>query len=385
MRRLCLILLLVPALAGAETITLKLGGSSGRSVDVVESPTAKLSPSEPRTDSAIKIEASADQWIRVYDPITGNLAARKASDILKTTRSADSNGTWTVFKVDYNRVGELKVRADRGGKRLEMGSISIGDQTQLLSEEHQGTAVFYGVPHGKVKTSASYREGSETRTVTQEFVVPAERDLAVPELIVALPAETEAEPVPADPNKLPPPKGAPAPTGLFGNIVAMLIAAVAALGVLFFGMKWIYGNQDKAKDALTKLGVQVPDPIAPDDPAPPPVADPFPQPITPIVLDPAPAVMGGGLSLVGASGSFELNEGVHVVGREAGLTIALVGESTVSRRHAEIVRTGDSVVVRDVGSTNGTFVNGARLNGDQPLRPGDRVQFGSVGFEVKSL
>lgn len=384
MRRLCLILLLVPALAGAETITLKLGARSDRVVDVVDSPTAKLPQVSPTTDPEVRIEASGDAWVRVFDLASGNMAARKASEL---------KGAWTVQPGDYRRIGEVRVRVEQGDAPLALGSVAIGTVTELLTEGSKGEVSFFGVPAGKVSVSVSYRDGESTRTSTMGFDVPAQRDLSVPRLVVAVAGGNPSpEPAPADPNKLPPPKDAPAPTGMFGNIVAMLIAAVAALGVLFFGMKWIYGNQDKAKDALTKLGVQVPDPIAPDDPTPPPVADPFPQPMTPIVLDPAPpvsvapVVMGtGGLSLVGASGSFELNEGVHVVGREAGLTIALVGESTVSRRHAEIVRIGDSVVVRDVGSTNGTFLNGVRLDGDQPLRPGDRVQFGSVGFEVKSL
>lgn len=372
-------------MVGAETITLKFSGS--RVVDVVATATAKLSASEPISGPTAKVEASGDQWIRVYDPETGNLAARKASDLNGKSRSADFKNEWTVFKTDYNRIGELRVRADQGGKGLSLGSISIADQTQLLTEENRGTAVFYGVPVGKVPVSVSYREGSETRSVTQEFVVPAERDLPRPELIVALPAVSETATEVVDDRKLPPPKPPGLPTGMLGNLIAMLLAAGGALALLYFGLRWIYGNQDRAKDALTKLGVQVPDPVASPDPTPAPAVDPFPiaAPVTPILLDPVPVTQTATSDpiLVGISGSFPIAEGVSIVGREAGLTIALTTESTVSRRHAEIVRSGDSILLRDLGSRNGTFVNGAPLDGDQALRRGDRVQFGSVSFEVK--
>ena len=48
---------------------------------------------------------------------------------------------------------------------------------------------------------------------------------------------------------------------------------------------------------------------------------------------------------------------------------------TVSRRHAEIVRSGDDYRVRDVGSLNGTYLNRERIE-DAPLRNGDELQIG---------
>ena len=78
-----------------------------------------------------------------------------------------------------------------------------------------------------------------------------------------------------------------------------------------------------------------------------------------------------------------LPEGETVVGRDVGLGLSLVGETTVSRRHAQLVKSGDSVVVRDLGSTNGTYVNGAKIGSEATLRPGDAVQFGSVRFRYE--
>jgi hypothetical protein len=55
----------------------------------------------------------------------------------------------------------------------------------------------------------------------------------------------------------------------------------------------------------------------------------------------------------------------------------------VSSRHAGIVRQGDTFVLRDLGSTNGTFVNGARLSGDAVLADGDVIGFGQNGPAVE--
>ena len=55
----------------------------------------------------------------------------------------------------------------------------------------------------------------------------------------------------------------------------------------------------------------------------------------------------------------------------------------VSARHAEVVRQGASFLLRDLGSTNGTFVNGTRITGDVPLKDGDVIAFGRNGPAVK--
>jgi pSer/pThr/pTyr-binding forkhead associated (FHA) protein len=49
---------------------------------------------------------------------------------------------------------------------------------------------------------------------------------------------------------------------------------------------------------------------------------------------------------------------------------------TVSRRHAEIIREGDSYTVRDAGSLNGTYVNRERIDQPAPLTHGDVLQVG---------
>lgn len=58
-------------------------------------------------------------------------------------------------------------------------------------------------------------------------------------------------------------------------------------------------------------------------------------------------------------------------------------DTDVSARHAAVFRQGPGYVVRDLGSTNGTWVNGQRVRGDQALEPGDRIRLGARGPEVE--
>jgi pSer/pThr/pTyr-binding forkhead associated (FHA) protein len=64
-----------------------------------------------------------------------------------------------------------------------------------------------------------------------------------------------------------------------------------------------------------------------------------------------------------------------VVGRSSDLDMVLV-EDMVSRRHAKITVNGDTVAIQDLGSTNGTFVNGERVE-RMTLTDGDRVLIGT--------
>jgi pSer/pThr/pTyr-binding forkhead associated (FHA) protein len=51
----------------------------------------------------------------------------------------------------------------------------------------------------------------------------------------------------------------------------------------------------------------------------------------------------------------------------------------VSSRHAAVIRKGDAFVLQDLGSRNGTFVNGTRITADRPLQDGDVIGFGANG------
>lgn len=61
-----------------------------------------------------------------------------------------------------------------------------------------------------------------------------------------------------------------------------------------------------------------------------------------------------------------------------------VDDSTVSSRHAVIERLGAALIVRDLGSTNGTFVNGRRVADFHPIGDGDLLQFGGTAMKLTS-
>ena len=60
----------------------------------------------------------------------------------------------------------------------------------------------------------------------------------------------------------------------------------------------------------------------------------------------------------------------------------IVSHRSVSGRHALIQQTRGRYYIRDLGSTNGTFLNGERIATEQPLRPGDEVRFGAARFAM---
>ena len=64
------------------------------------------------------------------------------------------------------------------------------------------------------------------------------------------------------------------------------------------------------------------------------------------------------------------------VGRSPKASVVFTGEG-VSRYHARFFRKGDTTFVEDLGSTNGTFVNGARLTAPMALTDGDKIQIGA--------
>jgi pSer/pThr/pTyr-binding forkhead associated (FHA) protein len=70
-----------------------------------------------------------------------------------------------------------------------------------------------------------------------------------------------------------------------------------------------------------------------------------------------------------------------VLGRQAADLV--IEDPQVSRRHASVRPAGDTLEVEDHGSRNGTWVNGARVDGTARLAPGDRVRVGDTTFEVE--
>jgi pSer/pThr/pTyr-binding forkhead associated (FHA) protein len=75
-----------------------------------------------------------------------------------------------------------------------------------------------------------------------------------------------------------------------------------------------------------------------------------------------------------------LTEGVLTIGRGEGSDL-IVDDPTISRAHARLTTIGDAIVIEDLGSRNGTLVNGD-LVARAELRPGDTITVGRVAFEL---
>jgi pSer/pThr/pTyr-binding forkhead associated (FHA) protein len=83
----------------------------------------------------------------------------------------------------------------------------------------------------------------------------------------------------------------------------------------------------------------------------------------------------------GAQKAFEIGPGQTSIGRrdECDLRIPL-GE--VSRKHAIVIVSDDSVTIRDLGSANGTYVNNQKIS-EQELEAGDHIVIGPIVFTVQ--
>ena len=77
---------------------------------------------------------------------------------------------------------------------------------------------------------------------------------------------------------------------------------------------------------------------------------------------------------------FPLPSHVTVIGRRRNCDLRIPLES-VSRRHCQLNYEDATLKLRDLGSRNGTFLNGQKLSDDeQPLQAGDRIQIGPIEF-----
>jgi hypothetical protein len=74
---------------------------------------------------------------------------------------------------------------------------------------------------------------------------------------------------------------------------------------------------------------------------------------------------------------------VTTIGRE-GCDILLLHDDQVSRQHAKVERQGDALMLLDLDSTNGTFVNGVRLRAPHTLQPGDVIQVGNATLTLRA-
>lgn len=80
--------------------------------------------------------------------------------------------------------------------------------------------------------------------------------------------------------------------------------------------------------------------------------------------------------------SFSVTRDVTVIGRREDCDLR-IPINDVSRKHARLIRDGDQLRIEDLGSSNGTHLNGQRIERDAELQAGDSVQVGPIVFVLQ--
>jgi hypothetical protein len=90
-----------------------------------------------------------------------------------------------------------------------------------------------------------------------------------------------------------------------------------------------------------------------------------------------------GLNGIYAGQTLALGPAETTIGREAANVIPCEADSSVSRRHARLMESVGSFSIEDLASSNGTFVNGARIAGVVPIKSGDEIRIGGQSFRFE--
>lgn len=84
----------------------------------------------------------------------------------------------------------------------------------------------------------------------------------------------------------------------------------------------------------------------------------------------------------GLQKSFSLPSNITVIGRRHDCDLCIPLDD-VSRRHCQIDLNNETLEVRDLGSRNGTYLNGQQVNGETPVTAGDYLRIGSLTFQLQ--
>ena len=121
-------------------------------------------------------------------------------------------------------------------------------------------------------------------------------------------------------------------------------------------------------------------PASADTPAAPATSD---SPAVTAPLEPATDCLRLRVTAGNAQGSEIQVEDELLIGRQASEEGTLGQDAEISREHARITRSGGNFAIEDLGSTNGTFVNGRQISRAEILSPGDRIQVGATTLVVQ--
>ena len=368
-------------------------------------------------------EVGKQARVAVDDPRTGDSAIRPL-----TGPHAPRNGVLDLKAPDFDHVRQVDVAVTYDRKPVSLARVSLAPadakpRTVVLDPAKQGVATYEDVPMGRARVTVLYGDGlsqsQDVEVVSGHAPGPLKISVAVANRVPTVePTSPSAEPSAGEARKPGEPVGAsssaPAAreagggfTGWLGTLLGMAVGA----GAIYLLYRWYTSGGMAA--TLKKAGIEVSGPTAdssqqtpwtPNAPAPPVVADPDLCQFCGQRRDAAgqcacSAVPGSGAAvaaapgmaqprLVGTAGQYSTAvfplSGVMTLGREATNSISLHEDNTVSRRHAVVREEDGAYVIADEGSSNGVYVNGVRITGPQPLRPGDEVQIGGTRFRFEA-
>jgi len=379
--------------------------------------------------AAPKAPEGLAKWVLVVlDQKTGYSAAKELPASLPESA--------TLAATDFSRVHRVRVQVTgAGGKPVASGTATLTDAggeaaTRVWDPSASGSVEFTAVRAGTAKLTVQPTGGGSTTKEVEIRLNPGETaqtlSVALPEVTAvvegAAPAAGstaggEAANVPASGAAPSAPQvGTPMPAPSTGSPVTTLVGFLLLAGAIY--ALYVVGKNRgwTMERALERLGVQPgPEPATAAGPAslrpataPAPPVDPnvcafcgerkdpltgrcacsldTPAGSTAPFAGAAPAA-GTGPRLVAVQGVyrgqvFPLGADV-TIGRDPGSEVPLPDDSTVSRRHARIHAADGGYRVEDLGSSNGTFVNGGRVT-EAALRPGDEVSIGGTRFRFES-
>lgn len=296
------------------------------------------------------------------------------------------------------------VAIEKEGKSVAAAMVKLTDgkgkiHTVAMMPSDGGKAVFDRVALGSGKIEATY---GENKTASQDIEIKKERGTG-PVATIAVsadapvldrPASTDATTAVSEPDS-------PTLWRFVPILLALLVGGAALYGILRF----VQGKNQQVADTMAKLGVKLPDaqaepeadqtvaaaPLTPEGHC--PFCGQKKDPATgacacDLSAAPTVAAVGKPARLVGLTGalagqSIPLSSGSISVGREIGNEL-MVDDPTVSRRHSQLRMDDSGLFVVDLGSSNGTYVNGAKIAAETVLNTGDTVQFGAVQFKVEA-
>jgi len=308
---------------------------------------------------------------------------------------------------DFTYAPRVPVRVLSENRAVSLALVILRDakgeeHRQALLPGQRGVVVFEDVALGRGTVEVRYSGGTQggLRAVQDVDIAVENGTPRRADVYVAKAADTEpVAPQPAETGKGKAKEEAKpaAGTGLMGYAVALGMAAFLVL----LGYYLVRSRVIDLEGLLGRFGVKAPqEGPAPEAEIPPVQVPPGVCPFCGTKRDPvtgacactvapgAAAASGAGPRLVVLSGAeagraYALSKESLSLGRDAGNDVVISWDPAVSRRHAVVSAHDGGFVIADQGSSNGTFVNGMRID-KSVLRPGDVVTVGQTQLRFEA-